>query len=193
MTQNLVGLSVWFREWFPLLVIAACTMLVFGFVVYRSVGGRLWADRWLMRIPLIGALFRLSETATFARSMSILLGSGITLIDGLGTIQKLLFNRFTVQTVNTARERIIRGENFSDAIEANSAFSPMLKKMVAVAQRSGDLKGVLQEVADFHEEQFRTRIHRLNSMVTPALTIGVGGIVGYVYIAFFMALMAAGN
>ena len=69
----------------------------------------------------------------------------------------------------------------------------MLKKMVAVGQQSGDLKGVLEEVADFHEDQFQASIRRLNAILTPALTVGVGAIVGYVYIAFFVALLAAGN
>ena len=69
----------------------------------------------------------------------------------------------------------------------------MLEKMVAVGQQSGDLKGVLAEVADFHADQLKSTIRRLNALLTPALTIGVGVVVGYVYIAFFVALVAAGN
>lgn len=122
-----------------------------------------------------------------------MLGSGITLIDGLGTVEKLLYNRFTAKTVNNTRTSIIQGGNFADAIDVGNAFSPMLKKMVAVGQQSGDLKGVLEEVADFHEYQFQAFVRRLNAILTPALTIGVGAIVGYVYIAFFVALLAAGN
>lgn len=65
--------------------------------------------------------------------------------------------------------------------------------MIAVGQQSGDLQGVLEEVADFHEDQFQAAVRRLNAVLTPALTIGVGVIVGYVYIAFFVALLAAGS
>ena len=125
--------------------------------------------------------------------LSVMLGSGITLIDGLGTVEKLLYNRFTAKTVNDARNRIIQGGNFADAIDEGNAFSPMLRKMIAVGQQSGDLQGVLEEVADFHEDQFQASIRRMNAVLTPALTIGVGVIVGYVYIAFFVALLAAGS
>ena len=69
----------------------------------------------------------------------------------------------------------------------------MLRKMIAVGQQSGDLRGVLEEVADFHENQFQASLRRLNAILTPALTVGVGALVGYVYIALFVALLAAGS
>ena len=193
MTQRLVDTSSFMRQYYPVVGIISCGLFVFGLVAYRSKEGRMWIDRVALRVPVLGSLLKLCETSTFARSLSVMLGSGITLIDGLGTIEKLLYNRSTAKTVNNTRTSIIQGGNFADAIDEGNAFSPMLKKMVAVGQHSGDLKGVLEEVADFHEEQFQASIRRLNAILTPALTVGVGGIVGYVYIAFFVALLAAGN
>lgn len=193
MTQNLVNASAFMRQYYAVVGIIACGVFVFGLVAYRSKDGRMWLDRAALRIPLVGKLFKLCETSTFARSLSVMLGSGITLIDGLGTVEKLLYNRFTAKIVSHTRTTIIQGGNFADAIDEGNAFSPMLKKMVAVGQQSGDLKGVLEEVADFHENQFQAAVRRMNAVLTPALTVGVGAIVGYVYIAFFVALLAAGN
>jgi type IV pilus assembly protein PilC len=193
MTQNLVNVSGWMRQYYSVVGIVISGLFVFALVVYRSNEGRMWLDRVLLQVPLVGRLLKLCETSTFARSLSVMLGSGITLIDGLGTVEKLLYNRFTAKTVNDARNRIIQGGNFADAIDEGNAFSPMLRKMIAVGQQSGDLQGVLEEVADFHEDQFQASIRRMNAVLTPALTIGVGVIVGYVYIAFFVALLAAGS
>ncbi len=193
MTQRLVNTSVWLRQYYAVVIIILAALLVASLVIYNSREGRLWIDRLALRIPIVGRLFKYCETSTFARSLSIMLGSGITLVDGLGTAEKLLYNRFTAQSVALARDRIIQGSNFADALHETNVFSPMLPKMVAVGQQSGDLKGVLYEVADFQDDQFASLIRRLNAIVTPALTIGVGGLVGYVYIAFFVALLAAGN
>lgn len=193
MTQNLINASVWLRQYYPLLIIVSCGLIVFFLVAYRSSEAKMWIDRMLFRIPIVGRLFQLCETFSFARSLAVMLGSGITLIDGLLTVEKLLFNRYSAQTVGQARDKIIRGQNFADAIGETSAFSPMLKKMIAVGQQSGDLQTVLDEVADFHEDQFRSTIRKLNAVLAPALTVGVGSVVGYVYIAFFLALMAANN
>ncbi|MDB4333816.1 type II secretion system F family protein, partial [bacterium] len=193
MTQRLVNTSSFMRQYYPLVGIILIGIAVFSITAYRSKEGRMWIDRNALRIPIVGTLFKLCETSTFARSLSVMLESGITLIDGLGTVEKLLYNRFTAKTVNNARASIIQGGNFADAIDVGNAFAPMLKKMVSVGQQSGDLKGVLEEVADFHEAQFHTSVKRLNSILTPLLTIGIGLVVGYVYISFFVALLAAGN
>lgn len=193
MTQRLVDTSSFMRQYYPLVGIILIGGAVFLITTYRSKEGRMWIDRSVLRIPIVGTLFKLCETSTFARSLSVMLESGITLIDGLGTVEKLLYNRFTAKTVNNTRTSIIQGGNFADAIDVGNAFAPMLKKMVSVGQQSGDLKGVLEEVADFHEAQFHTSVKRLNSILTPLLTIGIGGVVGYVYISFFVALLAAGN
>ena len=193
MTQRLIDASVWLRQYYPALIIVACGLFVFALVAYRSGESRMWIDRMLFRIPLFGRLLKLCETSAFARSLSVMLGSGITLVDGLLTVEKLLLNRYSAQSVSLAREKIIRGQSFSDSLGETNAFSPMLRKMVAIGQQSGDLQGVLTEVAEFHDDQFRSAIHTLNAVLTPALTVTVGGVVGYVYIAFFVALLAAGN
>lgn len=193
MTKNLVLISSLARQYYPVAGIALCGMAVFLVVFLRNKEGRMAFDRFILMVPLIGRLLKTWETTTFARSLSVMLGSGITLIDGLGTVEKLLANRFIAKTVNLARSRIVQGDNFADAIGERNAFMPMLMKMVSVGQQSGDLKEVLRQVADFHQDQFESMVRRLNAIITPVLTIGIGVVVGYVYIAFFVALLAAGS
>ena len=69
---------------------------------------------------------------------------------------------------------------------------PMLSRMVAVGESAGTLDEVLDEVAKFYEAQLQSTIRRFSVIVEPAITV-VGGIVGFVYISFFMALFAAGG
>ena len=193
MTQRLVDLSAWLRDSYALVGIVATCLVVITIVLYNSREGRIWMDRILFNIPVVGRLLRLSETSTFARSLSMMLGSGITLVDSLGTVEKLLHNRHAAKSVLRSRDRIIQGGTFADSLNDQVAFSPMLKKMVAVGQQSGDMRSVLQEVADYQDDQLKALIKRLNAIITPVLTVGVGIVVGYVYIAFFVALLAAGS
>lgn len=69
----------------------------------------------------------------------------------------------------------------------------MLSRMVAVGESAGTLDEVLAEVARFYESQLQSTIRRLSVIVEPVIIIVVGGIVGFVYISFFMALFAAGG
>ncbi len=193
MTQGLINASYWFRDhWLAVIVILFFVGLA-AIATYCTREGRLWFDRNLLKLPVLGQLVRLSQTSTFARSLSMMLKSGITLTDGLGTVEQILGNRYLRSTVHAAREKVIRGQNLVDALHQRQAFTPMLGQMVAVGSQSGELGSVLDEVAELHEAQFQSLVRRINALLTPALTLLIGGIVGYVYIAFFMALVAAGS
>ena len=192
MTQNLMDASGWLRANLASLAIVVLAIGVFCTIVYTSREGRRFIDYFLLKIPVFGRLLRLVETSSFARTLSMMLRSGITLTDALGTSKNLVRNRHLAGIVENARERIIQGSNLIEALEEKNGFTPMLRQMVSVGQQSGELEGVLSEVAQLHDNQAKTIIKRLNSLFTPAVTIVIGGVVGYVYIAFFVALFAAG-
>ena len=193
MTQGLIDASYWLRHNHLLVLLGFVVASTSGALIYLSREGRLWVDRNLLLVPIIGRLIQLGETATLSRSLSMMLKSGITLTEGLGAVENILGNRFLRRTVSTAREKVIRGSNLVDALKQKKSFTPLLGQMVAVGEQSGELSAVLNEVAELHESQFRSLVKRMNAILTPALTIVIGGVVGYVYIAFFMALVAAGS
>jgi type IV pilus assembly protein PilC len=155
--------------------------------------GRFWIDRLSLRILLIGNLFRLAGTVTFAQSLAALLNSGITLLEGLRTIERLQRNRYLSEQVSAARVSVMQGGSLGPPLGTPHAFMPMLSRMVSVGESAGTLDEVLTEVARFYEDQLQRAIKRFSVIVEPVIIIVVGGIVGFVYIAFFMALFAAGG
>jgi type IV pilus assembly protein PilC len=154
---------------------------------------RLWIDRLALRIPLVGTVLRLSGTIAFASNLGSLLHSGIRLLEGLRTVERLQHNRFLAQRVSQAREAVIHGGNLATPLAPRHAFMPMLSRMVAVGESAGTLDEILAEVARFYEAQLQATIRRLSVIIEPVIIVVVGGIVGFVYIAFFMALFAAGG
>lgn len=193
MTQQLINGTEWIRNNF--VAISGCAIAagaLFAFA-YGSERGRLWIDRGLLRIPVLGPLIKNRETATFARGLQIMLESGLTLTECLGTVQTLLRNNSLAQIVGGAREKIIRGISLSEAISTRRGFTPMFHKMVSVGQQSGEMARVMREAADYHDDQFRASVQRIQAIATPTITLLVGGVVGYIYIAFFLALFSAGG
>ena len=193
MTQFLIDASAWMRGNYTLITLILLAIVCSGLIAYSSREGRMLIDRFLLRVPLFGRLIKLGETSNFARSLSMMLKSGITLTEGLGAVEKIVGNRFLSRAISDARDKIIRGGNLVDALNQKGAFTGMLSKMVAVGQQTGELGNVLDEVALLHESQFKSLVKRLNAILTPLMTIVIGGVVGYVYIAFFLALVAAGS
>lgn len=95
-----------------------------------------------------------------------------------------------VARISAARESVLRGGTLAGALGGGREFLPMLPRMVAVGESAGTLSTVLAEVARFHESQLLAAIRRMSVLIEPVVIIVVGGIVGFVYIAFFVALFS---
>lgn len=190
MAQSLVDISEFAQTRLPG-ILGVVLLLTGGIILlYVTPRGRLFFDRLMLRLPLLGHLLRLSATIQFSYALGTLLRSGVTLVEGLATVGKLLSNRSAMMVVRGAREAVIRGGGLADQLANPWVFMPMLPRMVAVGESAGTLDDVLDEAARFHETQLQVAIRRLSILVEPAVVVVVGGMVGYVYIAFFMAMMA---
>ncbi len=193
MTQNLLDVSAWIQtNGVTVLVLGFATLLALV-LVYLWPPGRMLVDRLVLRVPIIGYVLRLSGTVTFASSLAVMIRSGITVLDALRTVENLHSNQFLASRVAAAREAIIQGEGLAKPLATRYAYLPMLSSMVAVAENTGQMDEVLESVARFHESQLESAIKRLSALIEPAVIVVVGGIVGYVYMAFFVALFSAGG
>ena len=190
-TLALIEVSAWARADGPWWLAGLVVLGAMGGVAIRMPGGRLLVDRWLLALPLLGEVLRVAGSAMFARALSILLRSGVTVLDGLRTAEALAGNRHLAWVVARARERVLGGGTLSGGLGAKGGFVPMLGRMVAVGEATGRMEEVLEEVARHLEAQLTVRVRRLSAMVEPAIIVAVGGIVGFVYVTFFLTLYAA--
>jgi len=190
LTRTLLDLSNWFRENLPAVGIGIVTFFAALFLISRWPPGKFFLHGIVLRIPVVGGIMRLAETAVFARGMGILLESGLPLIESLHSVEGLVRNRVVEARVSQARDAVTQGETLANALGAGNEFLPMLSRMVAVGESTGMLGHTLGDVATFHENQLVSTVRRLSVIIEPALIIVVGGIVAFVYIAFFMALFS---
>jgi type IV pilus assembly protein PilC len=158
--------------------------------IYHWTPGRKRLDGILIRTPVVGGILRLSGTAIFARGLGILLQNGLTLLESLSTVEHLVGNLRLSGRIAESREAVIRGDSLAHALLVRQDFLPMLPRMVAVGESTGTLSSVLLEVANFHEKQLMQVIRRLSSLMEPLLVLVVGGLVGFVYVAFFVAVFS---
>ena len=190
LTQSLLDITNFVQAWLPQLVIGAVAFVLTLVVLWFWPPGRRFLDRVLLRMPVVSGVLRLSGTAVFARGLSVLLESGVTLLDSLMTVEQLVSNRVLREKVASARQTVLRGESLAAGLGGGRCFLPMLPRMVAVGESAGTLSAVLGEVARFHEAQLVAVIRRLSVLIEPAVILAVGGIVGFVYLAFFTALFS---
>lgn len=193
MTRLLVDISTWLADNSMQIAVAVLAGLFAILLLSRSEGIRQRLDQWLFAIPLVGNLMRIGETRMFAQSLAAMLSSGMTVTDSLASAELMSSNRYVRQTIATCRQRVINGSNLVDALQGQNALTPLLSRMIAAGESSGQLGYVLEETAVLHEAQYKAKMKQVTAILGPLGTLVIGGLVGYVYIAFFTALMAAGS
>lgn len=189
-TQFLLDLSGWLRARGPWILLALAAIVLLRLLVRAFPAGRLALDTLALRTPVLGRLRRLAGTALFSRAMGMLVASGVTLLVSLDTARALLPNARLAARVREAADAVLRGGALAPALQSRGDFMPMLSRMVAVGETTGSLADAFTEVARFHETMLSVAIKRFGAAIEPLLILFTGAIVGYVYIAFFMALFS---
>ena len=125
--------------------------------------------------------------------MGLLLHSGITIMQAMDYTISALNNRFYRDELEEMKKNVSQGHPLSTALRVShlQKFIPLADSMLVVGENTGNVDSGLLKVADFCDADLKKRISLLSKLIEPALFIVIGGLVGFVYIAFFMGMMAA--
>ena len=186
-TQFLIDTSN-FALNYGLYIIGLLLALVIGIVVaYNTPNGRLKIDGLLLRVPVIGKLLTQGAMAELNWSLSMMLRSGLTVFDALKIASNVIGNRLISTNLKLASDMILTGREMAASIR-HPAVPELVTQMISVGERTGTLDHVLLELGVFYEAQLQVGVKRLSAMIEPALILVIGGIVGFVYYAFFQAM-----
>ncbi len=192
-TQALVDVTHFLQEYGMYLALIPLVVAITIYMLRKNDSTGLYVDQSALYLPLLGKAFRSSANALWCRTLGVLLNSGINIITALEFTEKSLSNMFYQREIRSIKDLISRGHPLSTGLRISeiNQFIPLADAMITVGENTGKIDEGLMKVAEFSEADLKKRITLLTKMIEPALFVVVGGIVGFVYIAFFMGLMAA--
>jgi len=155
---------------------------------YRTPAGRLRVDRILLRMPLLGKIFRKVAVARFCRTLSTLLSSGVPILDGLDITAKTAGNAVVEGAISQVRSRIERGETIAAPLRATGVFPAMVAQMIGAGESTGALDTMLAKIAEFYEEEVDLAVAGLLTILEPVLIAFLGVVVGGIVISMYLPL-----
>ncbi|MCS6874386.1 MAG: type II secretion system F family protein [Pyrinomonadaceae bacterium] len=168
--------------------------LILGFVFYlwiKTEKGRLFFDSLILKLPLIGNLIRQITTAQFTRSMATLLAGGITIPDSweiaAASITNTELRRRSEQVLPMIRE----GKSFSEALEQTGWIPELALDMISIGERSGSLKEMLDEVANFYDAESEVRLEQITTLLEPVILVLMAIVVASILLAVYMPIIQA--
>jgi general secretion pathway protein F len=152
--------------------------------------------RWhkiLLGLPFIGKLARGTNTARFARTLSILTASAVPLLESMIIGGKVLENKHLQKLVKVAAERVKEGSSLRAALSQTKVFPPMMMHMIASGERSGELQQMLARAADNQEREFESTIKMSLTVFEPLLIVTMAAVVLFIVLAILMPILALNN
>lgn len=152
--------------------------------------GRKFKDRLLLKIFLVGPLFRKSVYSQFARTLSLLLEGGTTLVDALKVLQDVIGNAVYEDDIKNIRLELERGKTFKNALFRSGLYPPLFLGLVGSGEESGALSEVLKKVADFYDDEIEYTIASITAAIEPIMLIFLGGMVAFLVLTMFLPLFS---
>jgi type IV pilus assembly protein PilC len=183
-TRALIATSNAFVEYWYL-IFGLPVLLVFLHVrlARRSPAYRLWTDRYLLKIPVVGTILEKIALGRFANYFALTYRSGVSVIAGLELCEEVVSNSWIARGIRQARNHLVDGDSISKAFEKVGLFPVLVLRMLRVGESTGALDEALQNVSYFYERDVRESIERMQTMIEPTLTVVLGLILGWVMLS----------
>lgn len=161
-----------------------------AFVALRQPGPRLWLDRTLLRLPLVGALVRAQAAALFARTFAILVGSSVPAVEALRAASDVVANRKVQADLDAAADRVREGASISAALQSVAWLPPLTRRLVHGGEQAGELGAMLEHAAELQEAELADAGQVLLAVLQPLLILLVGLVVLYIVLAILLPVMS---
>jgi type IV pilus assembly protein PilC len=187
-TRIVIALSQGLQSYWYVLGAAVFAMVWSIKKYYATQGGKLVIDRLMLKAPVLGDVLRKSAVSRFTRTLGTLIGSGVSILDGLEITAKTSGNRVIQDAIMESRASIAGGETISAPLKKSQVFPPMVISMINVGEQTGGLDEMLSKIADFYDEEVDAAVSGLLALMEPVMIVFLGVIVGGMVIAMYLPI-----
>jgi type IV pilus assembly protein PilC len=193
-TQFLIAASDFFVEYTLLAIggmIGFVVLLVYGL---RTKYGKIGTSWLIPKLPVIGTLAKETNSARTARTLSSLLNSGVDVMQALEITEEVVQNYFYKQIIRSARDRVEKGTPLSESfVERTDLYPVLVGEMILVGEETGQIAGMLGELAIFYETEVERKTKDLSTIIEPLLMVVIGGGVGFFALALIAPIYSIGD
>jgi type IV pilus assembly protein PilC len=189
-TRIAMGASNILTSVFGILVYAGMAAGVYAFLRWKKTesGRKVWG-RLVLRIPAkIGDVVQKATLARFARTLGTLSAAGVPILQSIEITATSSGNWVVENALLKSRDAIREGIPIYKPLEDEPVFPPMVTRMIAVGEETGDIDGMLTKIAEFYESEVDAAVKALTSIIEPLMIVVVGGIVGGIVISMYLPM-----
>ncbi len=192
-TVMMITLSHMLRNYFLTTMTGVVVFFAILIRIIKTERGRYIFDGITIKVPAFGPLILKSVLTRFLSTLSILLQSGVNVLDSLNLAAKTCGNKVIEKAVLLSIEEIRNGMNINEALAMTKKFPEMVLRMISSGEEAGTLPAMLKSTSEFYEQQVETTVDGLSSIIEPFLMLFLGVLIGGVVIAVFLPIFSLGD
>lgn len=193
MTKILMGFSNFMLVSWPLLLAGLIGAVVAFRAWINTVDGHYKWDRYKFKLPIAGKIILKGTLARFARSLALSFKSGIPIVQALNTVGMVVDNEYMRSKIEQMRDGVERGESILRTAHATGVFNPTVLQMIAVGEETGDLDGLMFEVAGMYEREVEYEVKTLSAQIEPIMIVALGALVLVLALGIFLPMWDLGK
>ncbi len=193
-TRIVIGMSNFLAGAGGVIILIGIISFIFAVRKYRKTDrGRKDTDKFLLRMPVMGDLFRKVAVARFTRTLGTLISSGVPILDGLDICAKSAGNRVVEDIVMGVKKEVASGKTLTEPLSKSDVFPPMVVQMINVGESTGALDQMLSKIADFYDDEVDNAVTNLTTMLEPLMMVFLGTTIGFIVVALYLPIFKMGE
>ncbi len=182
-TKTVIAISDFLQAYWWTIPMALGAAAASAVLFYKTEGGKYHIDSLILKMPVFGMLIRKVALSRFARTLSSLLGSGISIVESLRIIAATVGNEAYRQRILLLREDVKRGVKMGDSLEDDPLFPDMLVQLVKIGEETASLDKVIVKMANFYDDEVDATVSGINKMLEPLIMVVMAVVVGGIAVA----------
>lgn len=145
-------------------------------------------DRMALKIPIFGKLNSMVIISRFTRTLGTLIASGIPLLDALKISGAVIGNSVYLETLDSVSQNVREGSSLAKPLRDSEVFPPLVTRMIAVGEQTGEMEEMLSKIADIYDQQVETTVSTLTTLLEPVMILGIGAVMGFIVFAILLPI-----
>lgn len=187
-TRILIFFTHFMRSYWPLVILGIILAISIPYIYIRTEKGRVLWDTLRLKIPLLGKLHQKASIARFTRTLSLLLQSGIPLVDALEISRHSAGNRIIERGIEEVIRQVGEGKDLATPLKNTGRFPPVVIQLIRAGEQSGELEKMLSKAADLYEDEVDTTVQYLTRVLEPGVILFMGVVVGFIVMAILLPI-----
>lgn len=188
MTLILIKISDFLNNYILLILLFVIILVFAAFRFNKTERGQMFFDRLMLKVPVFGKLTSMVVISRFTRTLGTLLSSGIPLLDALEIGEAVMGNRVYGKTLQEVRVNVREGASLAQPLRESGVFPPLVTRMIAVGEQTGEMEAMLSKVADIYDQQVETMVSTLTSLLEPVMIVIIGAVMAFIVFAVLLPI-----